>query len=64
MKSLVKNQAVKKVQLLGAREIDERRRTYAVRWSEAIERNEVDGLFSRACKGSALEPLAHLLQSR
>jgi hypothetical protein len=28
------------VQIRGAREIDERRRTYPVRWSEAIERNE------------------------
>lgn len=28
--------------------IDEWRRTVAVRWSEAIERNEVDGAFSAA----------------
>ena len=33
----------------GAREIDERKRTDAVRWSEAIERNEADGPFSTAC---------------
>ncbi|HEU4343440.1 MAG TPA: hypothetical protein VFU31_17975 [Candidatus Binatia bacterium] len=33
----------------GARKIDERRRTYAVRWSEAIERNEAYGAFSAAC---------------
>jgi hypothetical protein len=32
----------------GAREIDERRRTHAVRWSEAIEGNEADELFSTA----------------
>ena len=40
---------VKKVQLRGARKIDERRRTYSVRWSEAIERNEVNEPFSTAC---------------
>ena len=33
----------------GARKIDERRRTRAVRRSEAIERNEVDEAFSAAC---------------
>jgi len=38
----------KKSQMQGARKIDERRRTWAVRWSEAIERNEADGLFSAA----------------
>jgi len=32
----------------GAREIDERRRTYGVRWSEAIEGNEADEPFSTA----------------
>jgi len=39
MDRLLKNfgiRLVKKVQLQGAREIDERRRTYAVRWSDAI----------------------------
>ena len=30
----------------GAREIDEGRRTVAVRWSEAIELNKADGPFS------------------
>jgi hypothetical protein len=39
----------KKVQMRGAREIEERKRTVAVRWSEAIERNEVDEPFSTAC---------------
>ncbi len=34
-----------------ARETDERRRTYKVRWSEAVERNEADGPFSTVCKG-------------
>jgi hypothetical protein len=38
----------KRFQVRGARELDERRRTCAVRWSEAIERNEVDGPFSTA----------------
>jgi hypothetical protein len=33
----------------GAREIDERRRIYWIRWSEVIERNEVAGTFSTAC---------------
>jgi hypothetical protein len=33
----------------GAREIDERRRTHGVRWSEAVERNETDGPFSAVC---------------
>jgi len=32
----------------GAREIDERRRTNPVRWSEAIERNKADEPFSTA----------------
>jgi hypothetical protein len=32
-----------------ARKIDERRRTSAVRWSEAIERNEAYEPFSAAC---------------
>src|SRR6476646_2760237 len=36
----------KRVQLRGARHIDERRRTPAVRCREAIERNEANGLFS------------------
>jgi hypothetical protein len=39
----------------GAREIDERRRTYAVRWSEAIECNEAGGPFSSACKNLTLD---------
>ena len=30
----------------GARQIDERRRTKAVRWSEAVKRNEAGGPFS------------------
>jgi hypothetical protein len=33
----------------GAREIDERKRTDAVRWSETIERNEAGEPFSTAC---------------
>ena len=37
----------------GAREIDERRRTYAVRWSEAIEGNEADEPFSTAWQETA-----------
>ncbi|MGH8542695.1 MAG: hypothetical protein ACREX3_03420, partial [Gammaproteobacteria bacterium] len=41
----------KKVELQGTRQTDERRRTYAVRWSEAVERNEVDGPFSTAWVG-------------
>jgi len=32
----------------GARRIDERRRTYGVRWSEAVERNEAGEPFSTA----------------
>ena len=39
---------VKKVQLRGARRIDERMRTCAVRWSEVIERNEANEPFSTA----------------
>jgi hypothetical protein len=39
---------VKKVQLRGAGKIDERRRTCAVRWSEAIERNKANEPFSTA----------------
>ena len=40
----------KRTQRRGARQIDERRRTYAVRWSEAIEqRNEACEAFSAAC---------------
>jgi hypothetical protein len=39
----------KRSQLQGAREIDERRRTLVVRWSEAIERNDADESFSTAC---------------
>jgi len=38
----------KRFQMRGAREIDERRRTYGVRWSEAIEGNEADEPFSTA----------------
>jgi hypothetical protein len=38
----------KRFQLRGARKIDERRRTYVVRWSEAIERNEANEPFSTA----------------
>jgi hypothetical protein len=34
----------------GAREIDERRRTYAVPWSEAIECNEAGGPFLQPVK--------------
>jgi hypothetical protein len=40
---------LKKTQRQGARKIDERRRTYAVRCSEAIERNEAYEAFSAAC---------------
>jgi hypothetical protein len=40
---------LKKIQRRGARRIDERRRTWAVRWSEAIERNEAYESFSAAC---------------
>jgi hypothetical protein len=39
----------KKVQMQGAREIGERKRTSAVRWSESIERNEAGEPFSTAC---------------
>ena len=41
----------KRSQLRGPREFDEQRRTGAVRWSEAIERNEADEPFSTACDG-------------
>jgi hypothetical protein len=41
---------LKRSQVRGARNIDERRRTSAVRWSEAIERNEADESFSTACQ--------------
>ena len=44
---------LKKIQRRGARKIDERRRTYPVRCSEAIERNEVYEAFSAACYGSS-----------
>jgi hypothetical protein len=40
---------LKKSQRQGAREIDERRRTYELRWSEAIERNAAYEVFSAAC---------------
>jgi len=40
---------LKKTQRRGARKIDERRRTWAVRWSETIERNEAYEFFSEAC---------------
>jgi len=40
---------VKKTQSRGARKVGERRRTQAVRWSEAIERNEGYESFSSAC---------------
>src|SRR5882724_1150100 len=40
---------IKKIQRRGARKIDERRRTWLVRCSEAIERNEAYGTFSAAC---------------
>jgi hypothetical protein len=39
---------VKKSQVQGARETEERRRTDEVRWSKAKERNEADGHFSSA----------------
>jgi hypothetical protein len=39
----------KRSQRRGAQKIDERRRTYAVRCSEAIERNEAYEAFSAAC---------------
>jgi hypothetical protein len=38
----------KKVQMPGAREIDEREAYLLIRWSEAIERNEAGGPFSTA----------------
>jgi hypothetical protein len=40
---------LKKSQRQGARKIDERRRIFAVRCSEAIERNEAYEAFSAAC---------------
>jgi hypothetical protein len=40
---------LKKTQRRGARKLDERRRTYTVRCSEAIERNEAYEAFSAAC---------------
>jgi hypothetical protein len=40
---------LKKTQRQGARQTDERRRTYAVRWSEAVECNEAYEAFSAAC---------------
>jgi hypothetical protein len=43
----------KRFQVRGAREIDERRRTYAVRWSEAIEGNEADEPCSTAWQKAA-----------
>jgi hypothetical protein len=39
----------KRSQMRGARKIDERRRTWPVRCSEAIERNEAYESFSAAC---------------
>jgi hypothetical protein len=45
-------QAVKKAQRRGARRIDERRRTWPVRWSESIERNEAYESFLAACYGT------------
>jgi hypothetical protein len=39
----------KRSQRLGARKIDERRRTCLVRWSEAIERNDAYESFSADC---------------
>jgi len=38
----------KRPQMRGARQTDERRRTQAVRWSEAMERNEAGEPFSTA----------------
>jgi hypothetical protein len=40
---------LKKPQRQGARKIDERRRTYELRRSEAIERNAAYEFFSAAC---------------
>jgi hypothetical protein len=45
----IRLQADQKIQRRGARKIDERRRTWLVRCSEAIERNEAYGTFSAAC---------------
>jgi hypothetical protein len=52
----------KRFQVRGAREIDERRRTYAVRWSEAIEGNEADEPCSTAWQEAA-QGLARLAGS-
>jgi hypothetical protein len=41
-------EAVKRFQTRRARKIDERKLTYSVRWSEAIERNEAVETFSAA----------------
>jgi hypothetical protein len=49
---LLKNSVCKLLKkILEARraKIDERRRTYSVRWSKAIERNEAYESFSAAC---------------
>jgi hypothetical protein len=40
---------LKKISEARRAKIDERRRTYRVRWSEAIERNEAYESFSAAC---------------
>jgi hypothetical protein len=40
------SRSFKKVQMQGARQIDERRRTVVVRWSETMERNDADETFS------------------
>jgi len=52
---------LKKTQRRGARKIEEQRRTYPVRWSEAIERNEAYEAFSAVCYSCNLFSLSALL---
>jgi hypothetical protein len=41
-------QAGQKIQVQGARKIEERRRTASVRCRESVKQNDADGLFSTA----------------